>query len=250
MRARARLAVLTGLTLALGLAPATAAVAEDAPGIQVKENPGSIKATGPGFTVLINRDGVRTVVDEDELGDPSTGNPVQRSVLDLAGRTLAPFVCANGTYTIRTGTFTRTFRVSVFAPRPAPYTAGFNTANPGFLTPFVGVLDGTVTDQNGETLRFLISDLVYEARTADGGFRSQAPIHGIFVDEEGRVRDRISLFGRFRSGPGGTDARFSVVDRGTCRERRDLPQFGPGAENAVVTGPLFVLPFDAPVIVP
>lgn len=248
MRSFSRFAAVAALTLAAGLTGAPAAQA-DVQDIEVKENEGRIKATGPGFVLKLTKHGIEADIDDDSFGDPSTGNPIQRSVLDLAGRTLRPFECENGTYTIKSGTFERTLRVSLFAQRPAPYPPGMATAFPGFLSPFVGVIDGTVTDADGQTLRVLVSDLAYEARTADGGFTSTSPIHGLFVDQDGRVRDRISLFGRFSSGPNGENARHWIEDRGTCRQIADLP-FGPGSENAVVTGPLFVLPFQTTVIVP
>ncbi|MFB4314560.1 hypothetical protein [Actinomadura sp. 21ATH] len=236
---RARIAIVAGVVSLVGLVPAPASAGGG--GIVVRESKGRVTATGAGFTLKLTRHGIRTAIDEDRFGDPGTGNPVQRQVIDLAGAALRPFECANGTYTITGGTFERTFRISVFERRPAPYPAGFATAFPGLLTPFVGVLDGTVTDGRGETLRFLISDLVHES--AAGGFSSAAPIHGFFVDGKGRIRDRISLTGRYRNG------RYWIEDRGTCRQTADLP-YGPGSENAVVTGPLFVFPFSAPVVRP
>ncbi|TMR08493.1 hypothetical protein ETD86_47530 [Nonomuraea turkmeniaca] len=245
-----RIALTLLAAAAAGLLPAAAAHAQQpgAPGLEIKESRFHVKAVGPGFVLRLSPGGLDVRIDEERFGDPATGNPIERQTIDLTGRTLRPFECRNGTYTIKTGTFKRTFRVSQFAKRPLPYTDGFATSSPGIFTPFVGELDGTVTDADGRTLRFLISDLVQEVLTADG-FSATAPIHGLFIDERGRVRDRISLIGRFNSGPGGQGATYGIEDRGTCRQVADLP-FGPGSERAVVTGPLFVLPFSAPVTVP
>jgi hypothetical protein len=187
---------------------------------------------------------------EEEFGDPSTGNPIVRLVTDLAGRTLRPFVCENGTYTIKAGTFDRYYRFSRMERRPAPYPERFHTNFPGFVTPFFGRLDATVTNEAGETLRAMISDLGYEARTEDGGFRGTYPIHGFVVDAQGKIRDRISLLGRFRSGPGGANATYGIEDRGTCGEKVGLGWGEPNTDQVLVTGPLLVLPFNSPVIVP
>jgi hypothetical protein len=216
--------------------------------LQIKESRHHVKAAGPGFVVRLSPRDLDVRIDEERFGDPSTGHPIERQTINLTGLNLRPFECENGTYTIRTGTFLRTWRVSQLAKRPLPYPDGFAAGAPGVFTPFVGELEGTVTDADGRTLRFLISDLVQEVLT-DGGFAATAPIHGYFVDERGRVRDRISLVGRFNSGPGGLNPVYGIEDRGTCRQLADLP-FGPGSERAVVTGPLFVFPFSAPVTEP
>ncbi|MFG1942947.1 hypothetical protein [Nonomuraea sp. NPDC048826] len=230
------------------VAPPAVAAPPGAPGLTVKENRSHVKAVGPGFVLRLSKRGLDVRIDEERFGDPATGNPIERQTIDLTGLTLRPFECRNGTYTIRTGTFERTWRLSRLGTRPPPYPPGFAAGAPGIFTPFLGTLDGTVTDADGRTLRFLISDLVQEVLT-DDGFAATAPIHGFFVDERGRVRDRISLTGYFNAGPGGQDPVYKIVDRGTCRQTADLP-FGPGSENAVVTGPLFVFPFSAPVKVP
>ncbi|GGS69920.1 hypothetical protein GCM10010156_30870 [Planobispora rosea] len=262
-----RSAVTVLAALAAGLLPVSAAHAQPAaqarpaahaqpgdhaqpgaPGLKIRENRFRVTAIGPGFVLKLSPRAVGVRIDEERFGDPSGGNPIERQTIDLTGRTLRPFECENGTYTIKTGTFERTWRISQFARRPLPYTEGFATGSPGIFTPFVGVLEGTVADAEGRTLRFLISDLVQEVLTEDG-FSATAPIHGFFVDEKGRVRDRISLIGRFNSGRDGRNAVYGIEDRGTCRQIADLP-FGPGSERAVVTGPLFVLPFSAPVTVP
>ncbi|SDK95985.1 hypothetical protein [Nonomuraea jiangxiensis] len=246
-----RITITLVAALAATLLPAFPASADrdrpGAPGLTIKETRSHVRAVGPGFVLKLSPRGLDVRIDEERFGDPATGNPIERQTINLTGLTLRPFECRNGTYTIRTGTFKRTFRVSRFAKRPAPYTDGFATGSPGIFTPFLGELDGTVTDADGRTLRFLISDLVQEVMTADG-FAATAPIHGLFIDDEGRVRDRISLIGRFNSGPDGQDATYGIEDRGTCRQIADLP-YGPGSERAVVTGPLFVLPFSAPVTV-
>ncbi|MFI9552111.1 hypothetical protein [Nonomuraea endophytica] len=214
-----------------------------APGLTIKENAHQVRAIGPGFVLKLTPHRLSVRVDEDRFGDPSTGNPIVRETIDLTGRTLRPFVCDHGTYTIRTGTFKRMWRISQLAKRPQPYPDGFATAAPGLFTPFLGELEGTVTDAEGRTLSFRISDLVQEVQ-GRRGFSATAPIHGFFVDERGKVRDRISLTGRFNIGRDGRPI-FGIEDRGTCRQIADLP-FGPGSEQAVVTGPLFVLPFKAP----
>ncbi|MGI5163740.1 hypothetical protein ACQEU3_05225 [Spirillospora sp. CA-253888] len=238
-----RLATVT--LLAVALAPAPALAAGHPHGIKIKENRHRVEAVGDGFTLKLTRQGVRLTVDDEEFGDPEAGFPIQRSTIDLTGRPARPFECENGTYTIRTGTFQRTIRFSSLNPRPAPYSPEFARAFPGVMTPFVGVIEGTVTDAEGRELRMLISDLAHEELTPKG-FTSIAPIHGLFVDAQGRVRDRISLTGHFRSGPNGEKARYWIEDRGTCRQTADLP-YGPGSAGALVTGPLFVLPFKAPV---
>ncbi|WP_157245070.1 hypothetical protein [Nonomuraea typhae] len=245
-----RIVVITLAATLTALFPAVAHAGgrPGAPGLRIKEHGDHLRAIGPGFVLKLSPHRIDLRIDEDRFGDPGTGNPIVRENIDLTGRTLRPFECRNGTYTIKTGTFQRTYRVSQFAKRPPPYTDGFATAAPGIFTPFAGVLEGTVTDADGRTLRFLISDLVQEVLSADG-FAATAPIHGLFVDERGRVRDRISLVGRFNSGRDGQGAVFGIEDRGTCRQIADLP-FGPGSEQAVVTGPLFVLPFKAPVTRP
>ncbi|MEU5879295.1 hypothetical protein [Spirillospora sp. NPDC047279] len=240
---------MTGLALAASLAVAPGARAGVDDDIRVKESKGRIKAAGPGFTLKLTRHGIVTQVVDEEFGDPSTGEPVTRSTLDLAGRTLRPFVCDNGTYTVTGGAFKRTFRFSSRERRPAPYPEQFHTGFPGLVTPFLGEFDATVTDAAGETLRVLISDLAYETWTPGGGFRSTAPIHGFVVDAKGRIRDRISLFGHFRSGPGGANAKYWIEDRGTCHQTADY-NWGPGTDRVVVTGPLLVFPFNSPVVTP
>jgi hypothetical protein len=237
------------VVLALSLVSAPAAVAQDgAPGMKIKENGSRVKVTGPGYTVRLTKHRLDVRIDDEEFGDPDAGHPIQRQTIDLSGRPAPAFQCRNGTYTIRTGTFERTFRFSSTEPRPSPYPPGFANAFPGILTPFVGALRGTVTDANGETLQFLISDLAQEVLTADS-FSATAPIHGVFVDQDGHVRDRISLVGRFNSGRNGENATYSIEDRGTCRQTGNLP-YGPDSQGVVTTGPLFVFPFRAPVTVP
>ncbi|MEV5894340.1 hypothetical protein [Nonomuraea fuscirosea] len=245
---RTTVALLTALAVTLSPGTAAAHGQPGAPGLTIKESRFQVRAIGPGFVLKLTPRGLDVRVDEDRFGDPATGNPIVRQTIDLTGLTLRPFECRNGTYTIRTGTFKRTWRVSQTAVRPQPYPAGFATGAPGIFTPFLGELDGTATDAGGATVRFLISDLVQEVLTPRS-FAATAPIHGFFVDERGRVRDRISLIGRFNSGPDGGNAVYGIEDRGTCRQLADLP-YGPGSEGAVVTGPLFVLPFSAPVTVP
>lgn len=244
-----RAAVVAVVMLGAGLM-APSASAQQIQDIHVKESEGRIAADGPGFTLKLTRHGITTSMVDEEFGDPGTGNEIVRQVIDLAGRTFPPFICENGTYTIKSGTFKRAWRFSLLERRPAPYPERFHTGFPGFMTPFLGEFDATVTDEAGETLRVLISDLAYEARTTDGGFRSTAPIHGFVVDQKGKIRDRISLFGRFRSGPGGTNATYRIEDRGTCHQTADLGWGVPNTDRVVVTGPLLVFPFNSPVVTP
>ncbi|WP_157995954.1 hypothetical protein [Thermomonospora amylolytica] len=244
-----RFAVVAGVVLGAGLM-APGASAQEIQDVHVKESKGRVAAVGPGFTLKLTRHGITTNVVDEEFGDPATGNEIVRQVIDLAGRTFRPFVCENGTYTIKSGTFERTWRFSLLERRPAPYPERFHAGFPGFVTPFLGEFDATVTDETGETLRVLISDLAYEARTENGGFRGTYPIHGFVVDQKGKIRDRISLFGRFRSGPGGANATYWIEDRGTCHQTADLGWGEPNTDRVVVTGPLLVLPFNSPVITP
>ncbi|SEF84892.1 hypothetical protein SAMN04489712_102259 [Thermomonospora echinospora] len=244
-----RFAAATTVVMAFGLASAPAAVAQDgAPGMRVKEHGTRVKVTGPGFVVKLSKHGLDVRINEDRFGDPDSGYPIQRQTLDLTGRPARPFECENGTYTVKTGTFERTFRFSSTDPRPLPYPPEFAAGFPGILTPFVGVIKGTVTNAEGETLNFLISDLAQEVLTEDG-FSATAPIHGLFIDGRGRIRDHISLVGRFNSGPNGENATYRIEDRGTCRQTADLP-YGPDSKGVLVTGPIFVFPFKAPVTTP
>ncbi|MFD0855850.1 hypothetical protein ACFQ07_26650 [Actinomadura adrarensis] len=245
-----RSTAVAAIALAALFAAPSASAEEKVQDVYVKESAGRIKATGPGFTLKVNRHGITSTMVEDEFGDPATGNEILRQFSDLTGRTYRPFVCENGTYTITAGTFERFYRYSTMERRPAPYTERFHANFAGQVAPFMGEFDATVTDEAGETLRVLISDLGYEAFTEDGGFRATYPIHGFIVDQQGEIRDRISLLGRFRSGPGGANASYWVEDRGTCHQRADLGWNEPNTDNVVVTGPLLVLPFNAPVITP
>lgn len=240
-----RIASVAVLALGCSLLPATAAAAQEgSPGLEIKENPARVKVTGPGFSLKLNRHRLNVRINDNEFGDPGGGNPIVRDTLDLTGLELRPFECQNGTYTIETGAFDQTFRVSTFESRPLPYTEEYNEAFPGILM-FVGELRGTATDTDGRTLDFLVSDVVEEV-VDDDGFASTVAIHGYFVDQKKRVKDRISLIGRINVDPEGEDASYLIEDRGTCRQIDDLP-YGPGSADAVVTGPLFVLPFSAPV---
>jgi hypothetical protein len=235
------------IALALGgalLSAIPAAAQEGAPGLEVKENHARVTVTGPGIRAHLNKHRLDVRIDEDAFGDPSGGFPVERVTQEFTGPDLRPFECQNGTYAIESATFDQTLRVSSTEPRPLPYTEEFNDALPGILT-FVGELRGTATDAEGDTVRLVVSDIVEEV-AAEDGFASTVAIHGYFVDEDKRVRDRISLIGLINVGPDGEDASYLIEDRGTCRQVDDL-DFGPGSADAVVTGPLFVLPFSAPV---
>ena len=57
-------------------------------------------------------------------------------------------------------------RASATAPRPLPYPPAFGNGFPDIFT-FVGTIDGTVTNEAGETFRLLMSDLAHEELTDD-----------------------------------------------------------------------------------
>jgi hypothetical protein len=144
------------------------------------------------------------------------------------------------------GIFEITQRASSTEPRPLPYTPAYNERTP--ILTFVGTLDGVVTNEDGERLRVLVSDLVHEVITPDA-FASTNPVHIFFVDAEGEIRDRASLVGRVNIDRATGEAVHRIVDRGTCRQTADL-NLGPGTDQATVTGPFFVLPFNTTVVMP
>lgn len=241
----AGIAVVAVTLTALSAGPASAQ--QGAPGFEVKESQARVKAVGPGFRVKLTKHAVRTRVDEERFGIPEAGFPIQESQLDLgAVPNLRQFECENGTYRLVEGIFEITQRASSTEPRPLPYTPAFNERSP--VLTFVGTLDGVVTNEDGEQLRVLVSDLVHEVITPDA-FASTNPVHAFFVDAEGRVRDRASLVGRVNIDRTTGEAVHRIVDRGTCHQTADLG-LGPGTDQATVTGPFFVLPFNTTVVMP
>jgi hypothetical protein len=238
--------VVVAVTLT-ALSAGTASAQEGAPGFELKENPALVKADGPGFQVKLSKHDVRVRIDDERFGIPEAGFPIERMQTDLAplGSRLRPFVCENGTYRIVSGIFEVTERASSREPRPLPYPPAFAEAFPEIIT-FVGTLDAVATNESGERLRLLMSDLAHEVMTPDS-FASTAPIHAFIVDSKGRVRDRASLVGRVNIDRTTGEAVHQIVDRGTCHQTANL---GPGADHATVFGPFFVLPFNTTVVMP
>ena len=240
--------VVVAVTLA-ALSAGPASAQEGAPGFELKENPALVKADGPGFRVKLNKQDVRVRIDDERFGIPEAGFPIERTQTDLGplGNILRPFVCENGTYRIVSGIFEVTERASSTEPRPLPYTPAFALAFPTIIT-FVGTLDAVVTNESGEQLRLLMTDLAHEVMTPES-FASTAPIHAFIVDSEGRVRDRASLVGRVNIDRTTGEAVHQIVDRGTCHQTANLG-LGPGTNQATVFGPFFVLPFNTTVVMP
>jgi len=242
----AGIAVAAATLAALFAVPASAQ--QGAPTLQVKENRARVKVDGPGFKVKVTKHAIKTHINEERFGIPEAGFPIVESQSDLgAAPGLRPFECENGTYQLTEGIFETTVRGSSTEPRPLPYTPAFNAAFPQILT-FVGTLDGVVTNEEGEELRVLISDLAHEVLTPDA-FASTNPIHAFFVDSEGRVRDRASLVGQVNIDRTTGEAVHQIVDRGTCHQTANL-NLGPGTDQATVFGPFFVLPFNTTVVMP
>jgi hypothetical protein len=243
------LVLIVASALALGaLFAGTASAQEGAPGFDIKESGGRVKADGPGFTVTLNKDDVITHIDEESFGIPEAGFPIQRSQLVLGPNpNRRPFVCENGTYRIVTATFNVTQRASSTEPRPLPYTPAFNGAFPNIFT-FVGTFEATVINEAGEQFRLLMTDLAHEVMTPTS-FSSTNPIHAFFVDADGRIRDRASLVGRVNIDRTTGQAVHQIVDSGTCHQTANL-NLGPGTDQATVFGPFFVLPFNTTVVTP
>jgi hypothetical protein len=230
------------------LLPGTASAQKGAPGFELKENRARVKADGPGFRVKLSKHDLRVRIHDGRFGIPEAGFPIERTQTDFGplGGVLRPFACENGTYRIVSGIFDVTERASSAEPRPLPYTPAFAQRFPTIIT-FVGTLDAVVTNESGEQLRLLMSDLAHEVMTP-GSFASTAPIHAFIVDSEGRVRDRASLVGRVNIDRTTGEAVHRIVDRGTCHQTANL-NFGPGTDRATVFGPFFVLPFNTTVVV-
>jgi len=240
------IAVVVVMLTALFTAPAFAQ--QGATELEVKENRALVKADGPGFRVMLTKHAIRTRINEDRFGIPEAGFPIVESQSDLgAVPGLRQFECENGTYQLTEGIFETTLRASSSEDRPLPYTPAFNEGFPEILT-FVGTLDGVVTNEEGEELRVLISDLAHEVITPET-FASTNPIHAFFVDSKGRVRDRASLIGRVNIDRTTGEAVHRIVDRGTCHQTADL-NLGPGTDMSTVFGPFFVLPFNTTVVMP
>jgi hypothetical protein len=239
--------VVSALALAALLA-GTASAQEGAPGFDLKESAGRVKADGPGFRVTLTKDDVITHIDEESFGIPEAGFPIQTSRLVLGPNpNRRPFICENGTYRIVSAVFDVTQRSSSTVPRPLPYTPAFATAFPTIIT-FVGTLEGTVTNEAGEQFQLLVTDLAHEVMTPTS-FSSTAPIHAFFVDAEGQIRDRASLVGRVNIDRTTGEAVHQIVDSGTCHQTANL-NLGPGTDQATVFGPFFVLPFNTTVVMP
>jgi hypothetical protein len=241
----AGIAAVAAALAALSAGPVSAQTG--APGFDIRENPALVKADGPGFKVKLSKHGIKTRIDEERFGIPEAGFPIQQSQQDLGpvAPLLRPIVCENGTYRIVSGIFEVTERASSTTPRPSPYTPEFAERFPEILT-FVGTLDAVVTNESGEQLRLLMSDLVHEVLTPSS-FASTAPIHALIVDSLGRVRDRASLVGRVNVDRATGEAVHGIVDRGTCHQTADLG-FGTGTDRATVFGLFFVLPFNTTVV--
>jgi hypothetical protein len=228
------------------LSAGTASAFVGAPGFHIFETPFFVKADGPGFEVKLTKRELTTEIDDARFGIPEAGFPIVRREQDLGqAANLRPFVCENGTYRLVSGIFRTTQRASSAEDRPLPYTPAFNVRFPDIIT-FVGTLDAVVTDENGEQLRLLMSDLVHEVLTPRW-FASTAPIHAYIVDSDGRVRDRASLVGRVNIDRRSGRAFHWILDRGTCHQTANLG-LGPGTDQATVFGPFFVLPFNTQVV--
>lgn len=245
MKRFAGIVVLAVTLTAVSAGPASGQ--EGAPGFDIKENPALVKADGPGFRVKLSKHDIRTRIDEESFGIPEAGFPIQvsRQNLGPVAPNLRPIVCENGTYRIVSGFFEVTQRASSTERRPPPYTPAFAQRFPT-ITTFVGTLDAVVTNEDGEELRLLMTDLVHEVMTPTS-FASTAPIHAFIVDSDGRVRDRASLVGRVNIDRTTGEAVHRIVDRGTCHQTANL-NLGPGTDRATVFGPFFVLPFNTTVV--
>lgn len=240
--------VVVAVTLT-ALSAGAASAQQGAPGLEIKENQARVKADGPGFRVKLSKHDVRVRIDEERFGIAEAGFPVEQTQTDFGpvAANLRPIVCENGTYRIVSGIFEVTERASSSEPRPLPYTPAFAQRFPTIIT-FVGTLDAVVTDDNGERLRLLMSDLAHEVLTS-ASFASTAPIHAFIVDSAGRVRDRAALTARVNIDRATGEAVHRIVDRGTCHQTANL-NLGPGTDQATVFGPFFVLPFNTTVVVP
>ena len=237
------------LLAALSAAPASAGLL-DRYVLDIDESRSQVKVDGPGFKVKLSKDALTTQIDEARFGFPQTGAPILRNAPIGPSPAARAYVCENGTYRATPdgrGVFSQVSRVSsTTASRPIPpYSAAFNTAFGSPFT-FVGTLDATVVNEQGERFRLMMSDLANEVVVLGRFFVSTNPIHAYFVDAQGKIRDRASLVGRVVVDTKTGHSTHFVIDRGTCHQRAAIPAFG--ATDAVVFGPFFVLPFDTTVI--
>ena len=242
--------VVAALTLAaLTAAPASAGLL-DRYVLDIHENRAHVKVDGPGFKVKLNKDRLTTQIDDARFGFPQTGALILRNAPVGPSPAARAYVCENGTYRATPdgrGVFNQVSRVSsTTQSRPIPpYSAAFNTVFGSPFT-FVGTLDATVVNEQGERFRLMMSDLANEVVVLGRYFVSTNPIHAFIVDAQGKIRDRASLVGRVIVDTKTGHSTHFVIDRGTCHQRAAYPQFG--ATQAAVFGPFFVLPFDTTVI--
>jgi hypothetical protein len=244
------------LVVSFAVLPAgTASAYLGAPDFHIFELPGLfVKADGPGFDVKLTKNGLESKINDAKFGVPEAGFQIQRATQNFGPNpNRRPFICDNGTYRIVQATFNITQRASQppEVDRPAPYTARFNAGFQQVFT-FVGTMQGTVTNEAGETFTLYMSDLAHEVM-GDRWFSSTNPIHAYFVDSRGRIRDRASLVGRVNIDTKTGTALHWILDTGTCHQTADLTaQFGtpgtPGLERSTVFGPFFVLPFNTDVV--
>ena len=231
-----------GLVVALSLVPAgTAAATGGGPDLKIVDNKRFTVVDGPGFTVGLTQFGLYTHINDRRFGIPEAGFPIVREESTVPP-TVRPIVCENGTYRLTSTVFKTVERASVTAPRPLPYPPAFANSFPDIFT-FVGTIDGTVTNEAGETFRLLMSDLAHEELTTKS-FTSTNPIHAYIVDSRGRVRDRASLVGRVKVDLRTGAAQHDIIDEGTCHQSATLL----GQPGVTVFGPFFVLPFPTTVV--
>lgn len=228
------------------LVPSTASAYLGAPNFHIFEVPAFVKADGPGFDVKLTKRGIETRIDDERFGIPEAGFPIQRATQNFGPNpNRRPFICDNGTYRIVNATFNITQRASTPDDRPLPYTPQFNAAFPNVFT-FVGIFEGTVTNESGETFTLYMSDLAHEVM-GERWFSSTNPIHAFFVDAKGKVRDRASLVGRVNIDKQTGNAYHWILDSGTCHQTANL-NLGTGTDQSTVFGPFFVLPFNTSVV--
>jgi len=240
-------AIVAALTLAAVTAGSASANVLDRLVLDIDESRSQVKVDGPGFKVKLTKDALTTQIDDARFGFPQGGFPIVRNAPIGPSPTTRPYVCENGTYRATPdgrGVFSQVDRVFSTEPRPVPpYATQFNTLFGDPFT-FVGTLDATVVNEQGERFRLMMSDLANEVHLGRL-FVSTNPIHAYFVDAKGKIRDRASLVGRVVVDKKTGHSLHYIVDRGTCHQRAALSF---GGDNAVVFGPFFVLPFNTTVI--
>ena len=218
--------------------------------LDIDESRSQVKVDGPGFKVKLTKDALTTQIDDARFGFPQSRRPDRARRADRAVADRPPRTCARTAPTGRPRTggassarWTRVFTTTASRPVP-PYARQFNTLFGNPFT-FVGTLDATVVNEQGERFRLMMSDLANEVLVLGRLFISTNPIHAYFVDAKGKIRDRASLVGRVVVDKKTGHSLHYVVDRGTCHQRAALSF---GGDNAVVFGPFFVLPFNTTVI--